>query len=143
MFTKNCEICNVADDSTISSGGMELSSILESLRQDMKIILKWFRIDSLKANPRKFQFMILEKIQCNKAEIKINSIVINKSDTVQSLGLTTDNKLTVNEHTNNLYCNPSYKLYVLRRMRKCLTQYQEKLLYNAFINSQFNYAPII
>ena len=143
MFTKNCEICNVADDSTLSSGGMELSSILESLRQDMKIILKWFRIDSLKANPRKFQFMILEKRQCNKAEIKINSIVINKSDTVQSLGLTTDNKLTVNEHTNNLYCNPSYKLYVLRRMRKCLTQYQEKLLYNAFINSQFNYAPII
>ena len=143
MFTKNCEICNVADDSTLSSGGMELSSILESLRQDMKIILKWFRIDSLKANPRKFQFMILEKRQCNKAEIKINSIVINKSDTVQSLGLTTDNKLTVNEHTNNLYCNPSYKLYVLRRMRKCLTQYQGKLLYNAFINSQFNYAPII
>ena len=37
----------------------------------------------------------------------------------------------------------SYRLYGLRKIRKCLTQDQAKLLYNAFINSLFSYAPIV
>ena len=66
MFIESCEICNFADDNTLYSSGTELSSILENLKHDMKIILKWFRINSLKANHGKFQFMILGKKQCNK-----------------------------------------------------------------------------
>ena len=143
MFIESCEICNFADDNTLYSSGIELSSILENLKHDMKTILKWFRINSLKANPGKFQFMILGKKQCNEVKLIINSIVINESNAVELLGITIDNKLTFNEHINNLCRNASYKLYALRRIRKYLTQDQAKLLYNAFINSQFNYAPII
>ena len=87
--------------------------------------------------------MIFGKIQCNKVKLKSNSIVINESDTVELLGITIDNILTFNEHVNNLCHNPSYKLYAFRRIRKYLTQDQAKLLYIAFINCQFNYAPIM
>ena len=87
--------------------------------------------------------MILGKKQCNKVKLKINSIVINESDTVELLGITVDNILTFKEHINNLYRIASYRLYALRRIRKYLIQDQVKLLYNAFNNSQFNYAPII
>ena len=52
MFIENCEICNFADDNTLYNIGIELSSILlENLKHDTKTILKWFRINSLKANP--------------------------------------------------------------------------------------------
>ena len=61
MFIDNCEICNFVDDNTLYSGKMELSSILENLKHDTKIVLKLFRINSLKANPGKFQLMILGK----------------------------------------------------------------------------------
>ena len=61
MFIDNCNICNFADDNTLYSGGMELSSILENLKHNTKTIIKWFRINSLKANPGKFQWMILGK----------------------------------------------------------------------------------
>ena len=87
--------------------------------------------------------MILGKKQCNRVTLKINSIVINKSDTVELLGITTDIKLTFNEHINNLCRNASYKSYALRRIRKYLTEDQARFLCSAFINSQFNYAPII
>ena len=87
--------------------------------------------------------MILGKKQCNKVKLIINSIVINESNAVELLGITIDNILTFNEHINNLCRNASYKLYALRRIRKYLTQDQAKRLYNAFINSQFNYAPVI
>ena len=62
---------------------------------------------------------------------------------MELLGITIDNTLTFNEHINNLSRNAGYKLYALNRIRKYLIQDQAKLLYNAFINSQFNYAPII
>ena len=107
MFIKNCEICNFADDGTLYSGGMELCSILENLKRDTKIILKWCRINSLKANPGKLQFMILGKKQCDNVKLKINSIVINESYTVELLGITFDNMLTFYEHINNLCRNAS------------------------------------
>ena len=37
----------------------------------------------------------------------------------------------------------NYKLHTLRKIRKYLTLKKSKLLYNAFINNQFNYASII
>ena len=37
----------------------------------------------------------------------------------------------------------NYKLHALRRIRKYLSLEKAKLLYNEFINSQFNYAPLV
>ena len=76
---------NFADDNTFYSSGIELSSILENQKHDTKTILKRFRINSLKANPGKFQFMILGKKQCHKVKLKINSIVIKESNSVKLL----------------------------------------------------------
>ena len=38
MFIEDCEICTFADGNTLYIDGMELSSILENLKHDMKII---------------------------------------------------------------------------------------------------------
>ena len=108
MFIKNCEICNFAKGNTLYNSGIELSSILENRKHDTKTIKKWFRINLLKANPGKFQYMILGKKQCNKVKLIINSIVINESNAVELLGITIDNILTFNEQINNLCRNASY-----------------------------------
>ena len=47
-----------ADDNTIYDSGKDLSNILQNLKHNLKILLKWFRINSLQVNPSKFQFMI-------------------------------------------------------------------------------------
>ena len=59
MFIEKSENCNFADDNTIYECGEDLSNILGNLKHDIKILLKWFRINSLQANPGKFLFMIL------------------------------------------------------------------------------------
>ena len=62
---------------------------------------------------------------------------------MELLGLTIDNRLTFKDHIKMLCRRANYKLHALRRIRKYLTLEKSKLLYNAFINNQFNYASII
>ena len=62
----------------------------------MKLLLKWFRIISLLANPGKFQFMVLGRKKQNSAKLIINSITIEESKELLLLGITTDNLLTFN-----------------------------------------------
>ena len=75
MFIENCEIFNFADGNTLRSFGIEMSSILDNLKLEGKVIIKLFRINSLKAISRKFQFII-----------PVCEVIFN-------------------EHINNLFCN--------------------------------------
>ena len=106
-------------------------------------VLKWFKVNSMKANPQKCQFMILSKSTRQAVILNINNIKIRESQNVELLGFTIDNRLTFKDHINMLCRRASYKLHALRRIRKYLTLEKSKLLYNAFINNQFNYASII
>ena len=42
MFIEKTEVCNFADDNTIYDCGKDVSNILENLKHDLKILLKWF-----------------------------------------------------------------------------------------------------
>ena len=53
------EVCNFADDNTLYSCDKKLENIFVHLKIDLKNVLYWFQVNSLKANPGKFQFMIL------------------------------------------------------------------------------------
>ena len=59
------------------------------------------------------------------------------------LGIKIDKNLTFKEHSSELCRRASYKLHTLCKIRKYLTVEKAKLLANALINSQFNYAPLI
>ena len=97
----------------------------------------------MKVNPGKLQFMILGDKSHHKHELKINSIKVEASDDVLLLGITIDKKLTFKQHVENLCRKGQYKLHALRRIRKFLTIEKAKMLGNTFIDSQFNYAPLL
>ena len=109
----------------------------------MRGLLYWFKINSLKANPGKFQFMTHWKKKRLKYSLKTGSITMKESDKLELLGITIDKALNFKKHIENLCRTAQYKLHALRRIRKYLTLDKAKLLGNAFIDSQFNYAPLI
>ena len=82
MIIEQSDICNFADDNTLYSCGKSLTDIKENLVSDTKSILNWFRLNSLKANPGKFQFMILGDKSDHKHVLKINLIKVEASDDV-------------------------------------------------------------
>ena len=54
-------------------------------------VLKWFKVNSMKANPKKFQFMILGKSTRQTIILNINNIKKRESQNVELLGLKIDN----------------------------------------------------
>ena len=143
FINEQSDLCNVTDDNTLYSCGKRLTEIKENLTSDTKSILNWFRLNSLKANPRKFHFMILGDKSHHKHELKINYIKTESSDGNLLLGITIDKKLTFKQHIENLCRKAQYKLRALRRIRKFLTSEKAKILGNAFIDSQFNCVPLL
>ena len=59
FFVSKSDICNFADENTRGSCGKMLGGLLHNLKFDLGHILKWFKVNPLKPNPGKFQFMIL------------------------------------------------------------------------------------
>ena len=73
--------------------------------------------------------------------LNVNGKIIPCSNEVKLLGITFDNQLNFKKHIEELCKKASYKLHALRRIRGYLTV--EKVLVNAFIDNQFNHAPLI
>ena len=142
LFIKKSEVCNISDDNTPYSVGKNIENVISDQKTDLVGVLVWFKINSLKANPGKFQFVVLGNKHERSFDIHINNVKIKNSNEVTLLGIKIDKNLTFKKNSD-LCRRASYKLHTFRRIRMYLTVEKAKLLSNAFINSQFNYARLI
>ena len=125
-----------ADENTIYSCNNSLQTVLKNLKHDMINVSKWFKANSMKANPKKLQFMILAKGVRQTITLNIKNIKIREPQNVELLGLTIDNRLTLKNEINMLCLRANYKLHTYLTLKK------SKVICNTFINNQFNYASI-
>ena len=143
MITEQSDIWNFADDNLILTQ-KRLTEIGENVVSDtQKSILNWLRINSSKAYPRKFQFMILGDKLCHKHVLKINSIKVKDSDDALLQGITIDKNLTFKHNVKDVFRKAQYKLHSLRCIRKFLTMEIGKIFGNAFTDCQFSFALLL
>ena len=143
FFTTKPEVCNFADDNTLYSCNKNLEHVFSNLIYDLRNVLDWFKINSMKGNPGKFQFPVLGVKNIVQYTINVNGKIIACSNEVKLLGITIDNELKFEKHVDDHFQKASYKLHALRRVRGYLTVEKARILADAFIDSQFNYAPLI
>ena len=60
----------------------------------MKNLYLWSKVNSLKAHPGKFQFLILENRRRYKYSLNIAPITVKESNKVELLGITFNKSLT-------------------------------------------------
>ena len=75
FFIQETEFCSFADDTTIYSCSPYFEEAILKLSNDTHLILNWFRISSMVANPGKFQIMFLGS---NIDNSKITFMIENK-----------------------------------------------------------------
>ena len=137
FFIEKSEISNFVDGNTMYSCERNLLGIKENLTLNMNNVLFWFRTNSLKGNAGNFQFMILNRKNHRRQRMAINSITVKERNEVILLGIAIDNKLAF-KNILRIYLE-QLNTYI----RKYLTLDKAILLGNSFINSQFNFAPLI
>ena len=143
-FVEEASLCNFADDNTLFAHAKRLHQVLQTLELETVNLIEWFRVNSIAANPGKFQLMLLGNVgNIDSVRIDFNNLVLEPKSCVKLLGIKIDYKLNFSEHVKTLCKSASNKVKALFRIRPYLDVISAKKLSEAFILSTFNYCPLI
>ena len=144
-FVDKSKLANFADDSTVYATEDNALKLLTLLNKETTVILNWFKINEMKSNDDKCHLIMsnTNKNYTTKGFIYMGNKFIESEETVDLLGVKIDNKLNFSEHVNKLIKKGNQKLHALARISRYLCKDKLKLIMRAFIESQFNYCPLI
>ena len=146
FFVEKSDVCNYADDNSLSVANISIEKIISALESDISILEKWFKDNGMLLNEDKCQFVIIESSRTSRsdiARIKTENKTIDEVKKAKLLGITFDNNLTMDKHIKHICKQASNKLYALARISHFLDEQKRKILMKSFVISQFNYCPII
>ena len=146
LFIENCDLCNYADDNTLSFSSNTLEVLVQTLQTDAKASINWFKNNYMQANADKFQVMFMKPM---RSKTKLPEIFCLENEKLEAkkkvalLGITIDDKLNFDEHISTICKKAARQLNVMFRFHKLL-DYKHKLqIYTSFVLSNFNFCPIV
>ena len=140
FFPNRNKVANYADDNTPYSIDTDMESLLNTLEDDTSVLLNWFRINDMKPNDDKCHLLIANEVD---KYVMVGNEKIKGSSTVELLGVKIDNKLNFSEHVSKLCKKGNQKLHALARIAKYMSKDKLRIVMKTFIQSQFNYCPLI
>ena len=138
----NTEACNIADDTTPFACDDNLSTLIQNLESDTASALMWFDANYMKSNQSKCHF-ILPSSSPEHFWIRVGEQVIWESRHEKLLGLGVDKELKFHEHVKAICKKASAKVTALGRLIKIIPLERKKVIFNAFITSQFSHCPLV
>ena len=85
----DCHVYNYADDNSISYSSDTIDTIRHFLTKDINVHMNWFEPNSLKANPKKFQSMLIPSHSCDAdgLMIPVGNTIISSMERMKVLGI--------------------------------------------------------
>ena len=144
LFIHDCNLHGYADDQTISAAADTLQKLKDKLCSGANIAIDWMEVNKMIVNPSKFQGIVLSKSKKTiKTTFNIKDRQIESEDYVKLLGITVDDKLNFSKHISKLCNKASGQLNQLFRLKRYLSPSCRILSINSYINSNFNYCPLV
>jgi len=134
--------CNFADDTTPFVCDFSLNETLLKLEESSYLAIAWFQNNYMKLNTEKCHLLV----SGNKFEhtfINVGSDKVWESKCVKLLGVTIDDDLKFDQHITTLCVKANHKLTALNRIGRFLSVEKKRILYKAFVESQFKYCPLV
>ena len=110
------------------------------LASETTAVLKWFRLNEMQSNDDKCNLIVPNTCNVN---INLGNEVIELVDSVHLLGIEIDKGLTFNDHVLNLAKKETKNFMHWQEFQKYLKQDKLRIIMKTFIESQFNYCPLI
>ena len=131
------DIANYADDTTQYSCGTDIPTVISELQHK---VFNWFGNNHMKANPGKCHLLISTK---RPEVVSIDGIQITSSTAETLLGITIDSELNFENHLSAICNKVSRKINALGRIANYMPLEKRHIVMKIFIESQFNYCPLI
>ncbi|KAL9954029.1 hypothetical protein ACROYT_G041517 [Oculina patagonica] len=135
---RECRLLSYADDTKIYHSHASPGAVELAVNQDLDNAATWFKENGMKANPDKYQAIVLGK---NSQEISLKSGDINIpiKDQISLLGVTLDSKLKFDAHVAIVCRKVSSQVNALNRLKTILPLKTKQSLYRSFILPHFYY----
>ena len=140
IICENDDIASYADDITPYTCARDTPTVISELQSTSEKLFNWFEKNHLKTNPEKYHLLLSSK---SSIETKIGGVSVKSSQMETLLGVSIDSELNFENHISNIYSKVSKKRNALRRIAGYITLEKRRILFKAFIESQFKYCPII
>ena len=139
-FIKDTKMANYADDNTVYTIKNNIGDLLKTLENETSLILEWFRMNEMKPNDDKCHLIVCSHDQFS---VTLGNEKIETTHSVELLGVTIDKNLNFTDHVSKLCKKGNQKLHAIARISKYLNEDMLKLAMKTFIQSQFNYCPLV
>ena len=137
-----CDVYNYADDTSAGCSGKSVNEVYQNLQNVMSILLQWFKLNHLKANPTKFQLIVFNE-NVTKCIGLADNVQLKPKQSVKLLGVEIDHRLTFHDHISSLCARAGRQLRALARMSKELPPETKLLVFQTFILCHFNYCSTV
>ena len=134
------DIANYTDDTTPYSCGTDILTVISELQYISTKVFNWFGNNPMKANPDKCHLLLSAK---SPEVVSIDGIQITSSTAETLLGITIDSELNFENHLSAICDKVSRKINALGRIANYMTLKKRRIVMKTFIESQFNYCPLI
>ena len=94
----------------------------------------------MKPNPEKSHILLSNK---KTEKVKINNVVLTSNVEEKLLGITLDSELKFEKHMTDICNKASQKIHVLSKITSYISLNKQRLLLKTFVESLFNYFPLI
>ena len=133
-------IASYADDTTPYSCARDTQTLISELKSVSSNFLQWFQYNRFKANLGKCHLFLISKTQ---PDVSIGDASIKTSSKETLLGILIDSELSFDQYISSVCSKTSKILHALVRMATFMSSNKRRTLIKAFIESQFNYCPLI
>ena len=105
LFVDHSDICNYADDNSLTVADISIDNIIAKLESDVESLDQWFKCNCMLLNQSKCNFMIIESKRAErneKAKIKLSDKHLEETNKGKPLDINFDNNLTMSPHKRNM-----------------------------------------
>ena len=134
------DIANYADNTTSYSCGTDIPTVISELQAISTKVFNWFGNNHMKANPGKCHLLLSTK---SPEVVSIDGIQITSSTAEILLGNTIDSELNFDNHISAICNKVDRKINALGRIANYMSLEKRRIAVKIFIESQFNYCPLI
>ncbi len=139
---KKCKSILFADDTTVYISGKNIRDLKASIKQDLEVLIDWFRANKLSLNLNKTNFMLFRP-KGKKSDFDISlsfeNTEIMQVKATKFLGIFLDECLNWDAQVKHVCSKMVKNLYVLRSVKHYLPTWSLKNLYFAYIHSHMTY----